>query len=139
MIVKAHQAVRQLHLRHMATRAFAARDWASLGIRATDGLSARVLRSMTRQTLSIIGSLVRREVLMRVVARNAADSRVGAIETFAARQPIRLKTDIDFAAPVAPDDRFPGAVTLAAKIRYVFGGQFFQIRRRAFKSFTLKR
>src|SRR5580700_1922611 len=57
---------------------------------------------------------------MRIMAGDAADARIGAVEAFAVGQTVGLEADGQLAAPVVPDNRFPGAMTLAAEIRDVF-------------------
>lgn len=139
MIVKAHEPVRQLDFRHMTTGALAGCDRTSLSIRVTGGSDRHVLRRMTRQALSVVGSFVPREVLMRVMACYAADAGIGAIETLAACQPVRLKAYIDFSSPLAANYGLPRAMTLTAEIRDVLRSQPFQIGRRSFQGLPLDR
>ena len=66
---------------------------------------------------------------MGIVTGNTADSRVRAVETLAVRQTIRCETHIHFPPPVISDHCLPGAMTMAAKVRDILGGELAQTRR----------
>ena len=65
---------------------------------------------------------------MGVVAGDATDARVRAVEAPAVCQAVRLEAHSEFAAPVIPDRRLPRSMTLAAKVRDIFGRLFSEIR-----------
>src|SRR5277367_6385652 len=66
---------------------------------------------------------------MRIVAGDAADSGIGAVEALAIGQPIRLEAHVGLASPVAAYDRLPGAMAFSAEIRQVLGREASQLRR----------
>lgn len=84
---------------------------------------------MTCQAIAIVGRILADDVLVRIVASDATDARIGAVEALAVGQTIRLKANRQFAAPVIPHHRFPGAVTLAAEIRDLFRRSLAEIGR----------
>lgn len=65
---------------------------------------------------------------MGIMAGDATYARIRAVKAPAVRQAIGLEAHGEFAAPVIPNRRLPGAMTLAAKIRNVFGSLFSEIR-----------
>ena len=83
---------------------------------------------MAGQAQRIIGRILADEILMGIVAGDTADARVRAVKASAVRQTIRLEAHGEFAAPVIPNRCLPAAMTLAAKIRDVFGSLFSEIR-----------
>ena len=82
---------------------------------------------MAGQALSVIGRILPYDVDMRVVTGNAADAGIGAVETLAVAQSVRLKANCEFAPPVVPHHGFPTAMTLPAKVRDIFRREFAQV------------
>lgn len=76
---------------------------------------------MTGQAFSIVRRVFTDEILMRVVAGETADSRIGAVEALAVGQPVRLEAHVDHTPSVASHHRLPAAMTLTAEARYIFG------------------
>jgi hypothetical protein len=81
------------------------------------------------QALGIVGGILANDVLVRIVASDATDAGVCAVEAPAVGQTVRLEAHGQFAPPVVPYHRFPGAMTLAAKVRDVFRRPLAQIGR----------
>jgi hypothetical protein len=79
------------------------------------------------QALWIVGGVLADDILVGIVACNATDARVRAVEAFAIRQTVGLEADGQLAAPVIADYGLPGAMTLAAKIRDVLRRPFSEI------------
>jgi len=71
---------------------------------------------MARQTFHIVRSIIAYQVLVRIVAGGARDPRIGPAETFAVRQPVRLKANIYNPARVVPNHSFPTAMALSAEV-----------------------
>src|SRR5947209_3513203 len=82
---------------------------------------------MACQTLPIIGGILANDILVRIVASDAADAGVGAIEALAVGESVRLEANGEFASPVIPNHRLPRAMALAAEVGDVLGGPFAQI------------
>ena len=60
---------------------------------------------------------------MRIVARQAADSRIIHVVTFAAGQAVRLEADVgDARVPLHSNFR-PSAMALTTEVRYLLGGE----------------
>lgn len=78
---------------------------------------------MARKTSRIKIHRLRIEVMMRVMASQAADSCVVWVETFATRQPVGLKANIGDARVVLKGNFCPGSMTLAAKVGRLFRGE----------------
>src|SRR5450755_2224451 len=76
---------------------------------------------------------------MRVMTGYAANAGVCPVEALAVGQSIRLKAHIDFTSPSASHNRFPGSVTLAAKVRGIFSREFSQIWGSGVVCFPLER
>lgn len=76
---------------------------------------------MTGEAFRIVIRNVPDDILMRIVAGDAADARVGAIETFAVGQAVGLETNVGLAFPMGAYDGFPASMTLTAEVRDVFG------------------
>src|SRR5579863_6606423 len=86
-------------------------------------------RTVAGQAFRIVRLIVSNNLLMRVVAGEATHPLVHAVEATAIGQPIRLKPHVHWAAPSVPNDRLPGAMALAAKIRQILGREPLQLRR----------
>lgn len=110
-------AARQFNFRHVAADAIVFRHGAMLGYHGCNRGRARDRRrAMTCQALSVvIRGIIANQVAMRIMTCSTTDTRIGAIEAFAIRQAIGLKTDVQFAPSPRPDDRFPRTMTAAAK------------------------
>ena len=85
---------------------------------------------MAGQTFNVVGGVVAYQGLMRIVARNTADTRIGSVKALAISQTIGLEANVDDTAGMISYHRFPGAMTLAAEVRDLLRGQLLQIRRR---------
>ncbi len=72
---------------------------------------------MTCDALGIVGRRASRDLLMWIVARDAADSAIAAIVALAVREPIRLEPYVARSVEAIADDSFPSPVALAAEIR----------------------
>ena len=70
---------------------------------------------MTSQTFAIEIYRFRFEVMMRIVARQTTDARILGVLTFAARQPVRLETNIGNARVRLGSNFRPGAMALPTK------------------------
>jgi hypothetical protein len=118
---------RQLDLRHVARDALVLGNRAGLRAYLSNrgfrngrvcGLSAGVASQAF--AIEVHGFWI--EVMVRVVAGEAADARIIRVVTLAARQTLRLKADVkDTRVPLLHDLR-PGAVTLTTEIRSLFRG-----------------
>jgi hypothetical protein len=69
------------------------------------------------------------DVLMRVVAGEATDAGICAVETLAVGQSVGCEANIGGTDPVISDYRRPAAMTLAAKIGNIFRRHFAQAGR----------
>ncbi len=76
---------------------------------------------------------------MRVVAGDATDTRIGAVEALTVGHAIRLEANVDFTSPAAAHNRFPGSMALSAKVRDIFSGKLPQVRGRRLVCLILKR
>lgn len=85
---------------------------------------------MAGQTFPIVPGVVTYQVLVRVVARNAADAWIGSGKALAVGQTIRLEANVGDTARMISYHRFPGAMALAAEVGDLLRGQLLQIRRR---------
>ena len=93
---------------------------------------------MTCQALHVVGVVLSDKILMRVMAGYAANAGISPVKALAVGQSIRLEAHIDFTSPAASHNRFPGSVTLAAKVRGIFRREFSQIWRSGVGCFTLE-
>jgi hypothetical protein len=50
---------------------------------------------MARQAFSVVRRIFPHHILMRIMARNAADAGIGSVKALAVRKTIRLKSHID--------------------------------------------
>jgi hypothetical protein len=131
-------SARQLDFRHVARDALVLGNRAGLraylsnrGFRngSVCGLSAGVTGQAF--AIEVYGFWI--EVMVRVVAGEAADARIVRIVTLAARQTVRLKADVKDTRVPLLHDLCPGAVTLTTEIGSLFRGlpdQFMQTRGR---------
>jgi hypothetical protein len=71
---------------------------------------------MTVQTLGIVRRILADDILVRIVARQTADARIGSVEALAVSQAVRLEADVDLTLEVTSQDRLPGTMTLTAKV-----------------------
>jgi hypothetical protein len=69
------------------------------------------------QTFRVVRGILADKILMRVVASQTTDPRIGSVEASAIRQAVGLEADVDLAVKVAPHNAFPRAMALTAKIR----------------------
>ena len=113
--MKCHQAIRKLNLRHMATHTIRGRDRTPFLLRR-DGRDSLFLRGVTSQALRIIETVIGDQIAVWVMTRDAADSGIGTVETFAVCQPVRLKAHVHLTLPAAPNHRFPRSVTLPTEV-----------------------
>src|SRR5579883_1871118 len=84
---------------------------------------------MTGKTSLIVICGIPRNFLVRIMARDATNAGIGAIEAFAVCQTIRLETHVRWASPPSSHHQFPRSMTLAAESRDVFRRQASQPRR----------
>ncbi len=77
----------------------------------------------------IVGRRIAYQLLVRIVAGDAADPGVGAVEAFAIGETVGLEANIGLAMPVAAHHCLPTAMALSAEIRQVFGGQAAELLR----------
>ena len=68
------------------------------------------------QALPIVGGILAEDINMRIVAGNATDAGIRAIEALAVGEAVGLKADRQFAAPVIANHRLPGAMALPAEV-----------------------
>ena len=71
---------------------------------------------MARQAFGIVGGVLADDIHVRIVAGDATDAWICAVEALAVGETVGLETNGQLAAPVIAYHRFPGAMTLAAKI-----------------------
>ena len=84
------------------------------------------LGGMTCMAFRVVECRILFHVAMRIVARDATDARIHAVEALAVGEAVGLEADVvDVVRPLNGDLR-PGAVALAAKIRYLLGGELSQ-------------
>src|ERR1700722_993828 len=109
----------QFELRHVAGDTIAFCDRASLRTRFWAGRfsGGRFCSAVASQALGVEVHRFWTEVVVRVVARQAADARVVRVETLAARDAIRLEANVGDAWARLHGYLRPGTMTLAAKIR----------------------
>ena len=119
---------RQLDPRHVAGHAFVFGDRAGLGAGFSAGRSCAATFSvaMAGQTFRVEIHGLSVEVVVRVVARQAADPRVVRVIAFAAGQPVGLEADVGDARISLCDDFRPGPVTLTAEIGSLVRGELDQ-------------
>lgn len=111
---------------HMAADAPGSRRRAGFCLARAGG--ARV-RCVAGEAFGIVRSVVSDEIFVRIVAGDAADTRVSAVEATTIGEAIGLKADIRQATPTIAHNGFPGAVTLAAEVGERFGSHVPQARR----------
>src|SRR5580692_7180498 len=120
---------RQIELRHMAGHAVGFGHWASL--RARFWMSRfsrnRLSAGVAGQTFGVKIHWMRAEVVVWVVARQAADTCVVGVVAFAACQAIRLEADVGNTRVSLKSDFRPGAMTLTAEIRRLVRGEADQL------------
>lgn len=75
------------------------------------------------QAVVVVRFIIMDNLLMRVVARDATDSWIGAIETLTVGEAVGLKAHVNFAVPIVAQHGFPCAVTLTAEAGDIFGGK----------------
>src|ERR1041385_4308915 len=90
--------------------------WTNLCIGSNKPGARRVTSGVAGQTFRIIRFRLADDILMRIMTRDATDSRIRSVEAFAVRQPVGLEPDIDLATPFTPYHHLPAAVALPAKI-----------------------
>lgn len=105
----------QLEFWHMASYAFVR------GYRAC--LGARLPATMTRLAFCVVIDRFTAHFMVRVMARQAANSSVICIVAPAACQPVGLEANIRNAQRSLQGDLFPSTVTLSAEVRHLFRGQ----------------
>ena len=115
MIGKGHILVRQFHFRHVAACAIRLGDRTKLRRTRNHGCTWLRRSRMASQTFRVVVSLVPNHILVRIVAGQAANARIGSVITSAVRQPVRLEADIHRASPVISHHRFPRTMALTAK------------------------
>ena len=125
MIGKFVMCSRQLDPWHVAGNALVFGHRA--GLRA--GLSASRLYAvaMASQAFRVEIHRLSVEVMVRVVARKATDSRVIRVITFAARQAVGLEADVGNRRVVLLNYFRPGPVTLATEIGSLVRGELDQL------------
>ena len=109
---------RQVELRHVAGHTIRFGDRTSLRARfwRCRFSRGRLCAAVAGQALGVEIHRRGSEVVVRIVARQAADARIVWVVAFAARQAIRLKADVGNARVSLHGYFRPGAVTLAAKL-----------------------
>ena len=115
MIRKLVVCTGQLEFWHVAGYTFVSGDRA--------GLRASFPASVTRLAFCVVVDRFVAHLVMRVMAREAADSCVIRIVAFTARQPVRLEANVSNAQVTLQGNFFPRPVTLSAEVRHLFGGQ----------------
>jgi hypothetical protein len=78
---------------------------------------------MASLTLRVVVYRLAGGLLMWVVARKAANALIVRVVAFAAGQTIRLEANIRDTRLALTSNLFPGAMTLTAKVRGLFGGK----------------
>jgi hypothetical protein len=111
---------RQLDPGHVAGHALVLGNRANLRTR----FAARAFDpAMTSQTFRVEVYGLWIEVMVRVMASKTTDARVIRVIASAARQAVRLETDIGDTGMWLRGDFRPGAMALTAKVRRQFGGK----------------
>jgi hypothetical protein len=72
---------------------------------------------VARETLRIVIGNIPHHLLVRIVAGNATDARIGSIETSAVGQPVRLEADIRRPFPMGAHHSFPTPMALTTEVR----------------------
>ena len=128
MIGKFVMRPRQLDPWHVAGDAIVFGNRAGLraGFRRHRSYAGNFSVAMAGQTFRVEIHYLRVEVVMRVVAGEAADTRVVRVITLAAGQAVGLKADVGNARISLGDDFRPGPVTLAAEIGSLVRGELDQ-------------
>jgi hypothetical protein len=98
----------QLEFWHMAGHTFVGGHGA--------GLCAKFPPTVTGLAFCVVIDWFATHFVVRVMAREAANSRVVRIVAFAARQPVRLEANIRYAQVALQGNFFPRPVTLSAEI-----------------------
>ena len=62
---------------------------------------------MTRQAFGIVSRISSNDIFIWIATGDATDSRISAVEALAVREPVWLKSHIDFTTPIVPHNRFP--------------------------------
>jgi hypothetical protein len=83
MIVETCLAIGQFDFRHVATCATILLNWTRSGFSLTVLGSGCTLKRVARQTLHVISSSVRNQIIMGFMAGNTTDARIGSAEAFA--------------------------------------------------------
>ena len=112
--------------RHVAADAVTGGDGTDLRLAGAGGPRAR---SVAGEALFVVPDETGDERLVGIVAGDAADAGVGAVEALAELEAVGLEADIDDAAPAMADDGAEGAMTLAAEAGHLFGGESAEIGR----------
>ena len=115
MIRKLVVCTGQLEFWHMAGHTLVFGDRA--------GLRARFSASVTRLAFWVVVDRFVAHLVVRVVAREAANSCVIRIVALTARQTVRLEANVSNAQVTLQGNFFPRPVTLSAEVRHLLGGQ----------------
>ena len=130
MIAKAGQPIGQRDFGHMATHAILCLNRASRGGSLTTGHSGScTLELVARQAFRIVNGYIRNQILVGIVARDAADAWIGSAKTLAASQPIRLEAHVYFATPRAANNLLPTTMALPTKIGQILSCELSKIGR----------
>jgi hypothetical protein len=86
------------------------------------GLRARFPASVTRLAFCVVVDRFVAHLVVRVMAREAANSWVICIVALAARQPVRLEANVTNAQITLQGNFFPRPVTLSTEVRHLLRG-----------------
>lgn len=114
MIRKLVVGTGQLKFWHMAGHTFVR------GYRAC--LGARLPATMTRLAFCVVIDRFTAHFMVRVMARQTANSSVVRIVTLAPRQPVGLEANIRYAQVALQGNFFPCPVALSAEVGHLFRG-----------------